>query len=969
VGPEEIRALRGSLSRAAFARQLSVTPLTVARWELPDGNKEARRPRGKILERLQRLVVGEPPAAADIEGPPVVVDPPESRDVERATPVPVAPPSDPLLAKDEQVLAKDEQAVLPLLDRLCTHEWARAEDGLLGLLESRALATPGGRALASLGLALVQLFMRLDVRGARTTWAPIAEDAESGKLPAAVAARAYVLGALIFSARDDRSFDPVRTAGYVARAEALLGEGDDDQRVLLVRARVAAARYADPRSALETYRTYAAVADRARSPLAQLIAVTLRGFAAHGAGDEEAAARYSITTRSMALHLGLSGWYVALLADKAHRIIRGAYLPDAILEVVREARELMTNARLPITESYLVILGAEIEALVRAARLADAEAVACEALDVAAVSGLGSFPLAMALMGLYVHQARVPELAALADRIEADAPPSDQARVHVLCIRAQHALLTNQAERGLQLAEEICNAPPGTVGLPYVIHWAHAELVAARLLLGDVVGAEAALQRSEALLRERPSVWCSAMAMRQHGFLLIRQGRLAEARQKLEATVATFGVVGDVIQTFVARVILARIAVAGGAPDAEAQEARVHEELARHHATIAPELYRFTVGIVAPPSSERLREPSLTERLVVAVERLSVRGLQPDFISRELGSILRAVFPGREVLVDGSSIVAGVDEIGDFGAGGRFGGRFGVRGALDAEHRAALRLLSMVVLRITDEGAPVTEEEVAVDTVLPGFVAAAPATRRLKAEVAQLSRSSATILIDGESGSGKEVVARAVHDLSTRSQRPYVVFNCASIPRELFESQLFGHRRGSFTGATSDSLGVVRAADGGTLFLDEIGELPLEMQPKLLRFLENGEVLPIGEQTARRVDVRVIAATHRDLVAFVREGRFREDLFYRLNVVPLRVPPLRDRKEDVLSLARLFIARLAPEGTEPPHLAADAVAALMAHRWPGNVRELRNLIERAMAYTPIPRVLHARDLRITDGAA
>jgi hypothetical protein len=450
------------------------------------------------------------------------------------------------------------------------------------------------------------------------------------------------------------------------------------------------------------------------------------------------------------------------------------------------------------------------------------------------------------------------------------------------------------------------------------------------------------------------------MAMRQHGFLLIRQGRLAEARQKLETTVATFGVVGDLTQMLIARVILARIAVAGGAPGAEAQEARLHEELARRYATIAPEFYRFTLQVIAPPSAERLHEPSLTERLVVAVERLSIPGLQPDLIPRQLGSILGDVFPGREVLGSGSHTATGEDEMVDFGAGGRFG----IRGALDPEHRAALRLLAMVVPLVTDGGAPVTEEDVAVDTVLPGFVAAAPATRRLKAEVAQLSRSSATILIDGESGSGKEVVARAVHDLSTRSQRPYVVFNCASIPRELFESQLFGHRRGSFTGATSDSLGVVQAAEGGTLFLDEIGELPLEMQPKLLRFLENGEVLPIGEQKPRRVDVRVIAATHRDLVALVREGRFREDLFYRLNVVPLRVPPLRDRKEDVLSLARLFIERLAPEGTEPPHLAADAVAALMAYHWPGNVRELRNLIERAMAYAPIPRVLHARELRL-----
>jgi hypothetical protein len=194
------------LSQAAFARQLSVTPLTVHRWELPDGNKEARRPRGKILERLQRLAAGGTSLAVDVGGAPLALEPP---DVERATPTPDVLPADPAFAKDEPI-------VLPLLDRLHTREWARAEDELLGLLESRALATAGGRALASLGLALVQLFMRLDVRGARTTWAPVAEDAESGKLPVPVAARAYVLGALLFSARDDRSFDPVRTASYVA---------------------------------------------------------------------------------------------------------------------------------------------------------------------------------------------------------------------------------------------------------------------------------------------------------------------------------------------------------------------------------------------------------------------------------------------------------------------------------------------------------------------------------------------------------------------------------------------------------------------------------------------------------------------------------------------------------------------------------------------------------------------------------
>jgi transcriptional regulator with PAS, ATPase and Fis domain len=157
---------------------------------------------------------------------------------------------------------------------------------------------------------------------------------------------------------------------------------------------------------------------------------------------------------------------------------------------------------------------------------------------------------------------------------------------------------------------------------------------------------------------------------------------------------------------------------------------------------------------------------------------------------------------------------------------------------------------------------------------------------------------------------------------------------------------------------------VIRAADGGTLFLDEIGELPLDTQPKLLRFLENAEVTALGEQKPRRVDVRVVAATHRQLDQLVRDGRFREDLYYRLNVVPIVVPPLRDRREDILALARLFIKRLAPDTSAPPELGSDAVVTLRQHHWPGNVRELRNVLERAMAYAPVPDVLHAEHLRL-----
>jgi len=244
------------------------------------------------------------------------------------------------------------------------------------------------------------------------------------------------------------------------------------------------------------------------------------------------------------------------------------------------------------------------------------------------------------------------------------------------------------------------------------------------------------------------------------------------------------------------------------------------------------------------------------------------------------------------------------------------------------------------------------------------FVAASPAMRALRVETRRLAASKATVIINGESGAGKELVARAVHDASMRASGPFVTLNCAAVPKELFESQLFGHKRGAFTGATSDSLGVLRSADGGTVFLDEIGELPLDVQPKLLRFLENGEVLPVGVARPLRVDVRVVAATHRDLLQLVGVGAFREDLYYRLQVIPLRVPPLRERPEDVVAIARVFLERLTEPGQVPPRLAPDAVARLVGHAWPGNVRELRNVIDRVMAFSPRPEILRAEHLRL-----
>jgi two-component system response regulator PilR (NtrC family) len=272
-----------------------------------------------------------------------------------------------------------------------------------------------------------------------------------------------------------------------------------------------------------------------------------------------------------------------------------------------------------------------------------------------------------------------------------------------------------------------------------------------------------------------------------------------------------------------------------------------------------------------------------------------------------------------------------------------------------------LRELVATALRIrSGEG-----DEGPVDTRLLGE---SPPMKALRSQIQKLARSQAPVYISGESGSGKELVARLIHEQGPRSEKPFVPVNCGAIPSELMESEFFGHKKGSFTGAIEDKQGLFQAADGGTLFLDEVADLPLAMQVKLLRAIQEKAIRSVGGQQEVVVDVRILCATHKDLAAEVAAGRFRQDLFYRLNVIELRVPPLRERREDIPLLAETMLRRLCEgSGMAAATITGEALDKLKCYRFPGNVRELENMLERAYTLCENDKI-QAIDLRLADAA-
>ena len=893
----------------------------------------------------------------------------------------------------QEVSPQERARLAPCLLLLQRADWRAAEDLLVALLASGELRSTGARAAAAVALAYVYRWGFEDVRRAFTLLLPHLAEADAGLLPESVEAHVHTMAAILFASPDGRIFDGGKVNVHVARAEALLRPTLPtyaELRCQLRQAVMAAAFYlGSPELIARQHGRLEESLTGVTDPTVRLIASTALAHEAAIRGEASLATRRFRELAQACAHAGYAFLEARNLGFLAQRRLDEACEPEEALALVRRAREVAWSGRMARGFSFIFAARAEADALLRLARFAEAEAVLDQADAV--VEELSWTPQHLAVQRarfLYLT-GRTTDMRQLAARLLGYTGTIQQHLTHAYGGWVE--ALADWAEGNPRRAAEgfaTAHALTQKVGgWPYLRRDCLIAEVGARAAAHQLPEARAALRRSRALLEQLPSAWSTALLHRHEGVLLAYEGRPREAREKLEASLATFALAGDLPETAITRRTLALVMRASGEPGAEARLLQSEEELHRHGispplaSNFGPELLQGQPHEV--PSADGA--PRLgAESLLVPFERLAVRGMGANLIQRELLAVLEGLFPGRSPRVEeldsrghatpllGAHEVPASEwvELSD-GCGRRL--RVGVAGPLPADGRALLTALArlsglaleVAVLRGFAQAEAPPREQPEGEPNVPGFIAASPSMRRLKVELARLSASRATVIVTGESGSGKEVVARALHRLSSRAERPYVAFNCAAVPRELFEGQLFGYRRGAYTGAATDHPGVLRAAQGGTLFLDEIGELPLEVQPKLLRFLENGEIFPLGETRPLQVDVRVIAATHRDLGQLVREGRFREDLYYRLQVVPVRVPPLRERREDVFALARHFINQLTPEGQEPPRLGRDALAALASHPWPGNVRELRNVIERSLAFGPLPAVLGADRLRIS----
>jgi tetratricopeptide (TPR) repeat protein len=971
---EQIRALRGGRSRAELGELLGVTGLTVYRWELPPEAPEARRPRGSVLARLRAFIEQEAARASPTDSPAASAPAPASVTLEPDERAKVAPP---LAAMDDGRLEQ-------------------AETELLGLLASGALRSEAARALASATLARIQLLARHDTKSAFATLFGVGADVS--RLPRSVQLEYHLTAAFLHAHSDAQLFLPGKTNHHVALAEPLIGEGQGDHRFFLWYAQLTAAMSLyDLALIARAMSGFPAVRDLASTALHRCLAEEAMTLSRLGLTSTVDPARDIDGLRTLADARELPLQQIRARIWRAEVMLEGAAPPAQILSLLDDAERRQRRHRVANGIHTMLMNRNRGETLLRIGDRRAAEDLLLEAARVGRELAFTPIRISTTLARLYLLTDR------LDDFCELGASSSTSEDVQQDLTRGLAGVLTLLAEvhRGDAAADWADRLLERLAELRRLGLWpmAYRNLVLVSLAVAASKGAVSDAERV-LLAAERATEWStsptgSATYRRHRATILMRRGRFTEARRSLEAALATFDASGDVAEAALGRRALANVDLLEQRPDADARLRETRDALAALELPAPPIVGADAVVDVdepAPPTNDDAVERELSfEQLLVPLQRLATRGVGASLLEKELVAIVSELLPGRRVRLEQVDAAGLAKELAAFdgdragaheaaftwfelsdGVGRRL--RLGVGARLHPRQRAALEIvvsaatMALEVAALRGLSAPTADRsEPATDPVPPAIaelVAASPSMRRLRSELGRLSGSRATIIVTGESGTGKEVVARAIHALSRRAPRPYITFNSAAVPRDLFESQLFGHKRGAFTGATADHLGVIRAADGGTLFLDEIGELPLDVQPKLLRFLENGEVLPLGERQPVQVDVRIIAATHRDLLRLVREGRFREDLYYRLQVIPLHIAPLRERRDDILALARHFIRGMMPPEVAAPVLTGDGETKLLAHSWPGNVRELRNVIERSLAFEPVPRLLGAAELQI-----
>ncbi len=924
--PENIRDLRGERTRAEFAVLVGVSPLTIYRWELPPDANESRSPRRayrKTMDGLSEELRSVDPAAVE----------PLDLDSWR-------PPEGPR-------------------HLLATARWAEAESDALTALSSGEVTDPAQRAFLLTCIAKIQLLSRNEVRGAMATTVPLLADV--GSLPPAAAAYVHATAAACFATPDVRVFDPIRCAAHAAQVP------HGSEMHLLATLAAARAAYHHGDGALFRRRLDAADDSlQTDAPVLGALVAEALALRAELEGRPGQAAHHYADAIERATEQEMGPTAVRCLGRLALLDLNNAAHPSTVLPRIEAARAICARTRSAPGYPELVIGAAECEALFRLARV-DEALVCCRKLEDASVAaGWAPIDLLLPQTRLEFHVGGAEASDALEQRFRERwspyrNPAFDTAAAYTGAVADMCRGELGKSQRTLREAykqAEQCGAFPTLERLSVLLAYASDTY------LGALDAAQAGRRQAARLMERHPSAWFGMMQAHVHGMHLSFEGRATEAYQVLTACAASFERAGDVGEAARTRHAVALAAHVLGAPDADEQLRASELELQGLGIAISPAMSAERLKKQMSASEHSVAPPP--NALVVPFRRLAMRGFTPDALLEEIRGAATTLV-GTEVSL---TQISGVDSCVDCGAefSDGFGRQFrlsvddedlGLRTALELLAATAGLALELATLR---HGAGHREDQ-ADGLDLPGFIAASEASRKLVADLRLVARSRSTVLITGESGVGKEVVAGAVHQLSPRSEGPYVTFNAATVPTQLFEGQLFGYRKGAFTGAVRNHKGVIRAADKGTLFLDEIGDMPLEVQAKLLRFLENGEVLPLGETTPVSVDVRVVVATHHDLRSLITAGKFREDLYYRLQVVPVRVAPLRERLDDVVPLARHLIARVAGTRRQPV-LGADAVVALRGYEWPGNVRELRNVIERTLAFAPDLRVIGRADLRL-----